>query len=177
MTEEDRQKLLAITQVLEFLPGKEVDEDRLQKYMFALRNVRFEDLRVGCVRALEECKMQPSPAELKELAGLGKREAERMWLLVYSKLNRYEGGDFGPTVNAAIRAIGGWGNLCTCPHGLMETKRKEFISAYMDLTAFPPTEAEGKPFYGRNGGEPPRHQLPEAPNLRQLEGGKRQLGT
>lgn len=90
-------------------------------------------------RALRETDFMPSPHELRQLAGEEQIEAKaiRAWVTVLhsiSAVGAYQSVDFGPQVNAVVRAMGGWSELCSRDsEDLREWGRKDFEATYRRL--------------------------------------------
>lgn len=90
----------------------------MEFYWRALKDLPLDAVKRGLAVCARECRFMPKPAEIRERAGGSKLEdrAALAWLSVSKALalGHWTGVDFAdPTVNAAVRMIGGWHKLCT----------------------------------------------------------------
>jgi hypothetical protein len=95
--------------------GQEATKAILHGYWLGLNDLGLEQVQIAVAKAIRTCKHAPKPAELRELAGCGKENAEdlafRAWTeaLDAVSLGPYRHIDFDDKcVNAVIRSMGGW---------------------------------------------------------------------
>ncbi len=143
------------------LHGKEVSPVLLGLYWEALRDLTAEQFREATGRALRECKFLPKPSELREFVGATtKADAPLAWTVVRAALRKHsytQSVDFGPLVNAVIRAMGGWQSLDARPTAELDVwGAKEFERLYALYAVKDPAELSGGALRGAFGGVPIR---------------------
>jgi hypothetical protein len=140
MTEKDRPEFLSMLAVASETYGRELSTAAVQGYWIALCDLSLEDVQRGAYGCLRDPgrKFTPTPGEIREKAQPGSNPAdqsETMWGKVFGAIGsvgRYRSVDFGdPAAHAAIRAIGGWIELCSRDtEWLCDWGRKSFCDAY-----------------------------------------------
>lgn len=135
--------------------GREADEPTCMAYEIGLSDLPLEACRQAMMRAMRECKFMPSPAELRELAGVvtAKSRVVLAWDAFDSAVQRhgyYDSVSFDdPVLNATIRNLGGWQRVCDLPAEQYETFfRKEFDRVYLALLQTGVTPEQGAPLLG-----------------------------
>jgi len=151
---------VAVTTLSETLPPRQpLTKAGAQGYLIALKVLTADEVGTALGRALSECKFMPSPAELLAFAGKGgaKDLTFRMaqaWEAVVWAMNRYDytdSVDFGSLVNAIVRNMGGWVQLCnkTVPQLVWERKKfEELYAAYVEKSDYGDS---GRPLLGSMG--------------------------
>ena len=117
-------------------------------YWDSLRDVELEDAARAVAAAIANDTQWPTVARIRQLAGLGAPSSERLaldaWRAVRAAMSahgRYRSIDFGPTVNAAVEALGGWVALCERTDDDLEAfVRPQFMRAVGAMAA-PPADA------------------------------------
>ena len=151
--------LCALGAVLGVEPGRAV----LAGYWQALVDLELADV----LRAIDEAARTtdatygrlPLPAKIRELAaGDTGALAARAWEAVEAAVRRYGTGrsvDFDDRrINAAVRSLGGWGELGRTPVDKIDWKRREFVAAYRAYCVSPPPAEMRAALPGHYGGEP-----------------------
>ena len=108
-------------------------------YWLGCEGMTDADLSRAASRALRECSRMPDAHELRKLGG--EVQVDTAATLAWSKVLRaisqygaYKSLDFGPVVNATIRSLGGWVELCSRDSDdLREWGRKDFERTYVRL--------------------------------------------
>jgi len=157
--------------------GRVVEPAMLKGYEVGLSDLTDEQLAAGTSRALREAKFMPSPSELRDLAGRSRKaDIAIAWEAVRAAMDRYDytmSVDFGPLVNAVVRNLGGWVELCGKSIPQLVWVRKDFERVYEAFASTEHASLHGEPLRGAFGGEPvriaiggvtPPLQLPPAPN-------------
>jgi Domain of unknown function (DUF6475) len=122
----------------------------------------IDQFKQACAKCAARCKFMPKPAELLEAIGEGGAKdltfrIAQAWEAVYGAMNRYDytdSVDFGPLVNAIVRNMGGWEQLCdkSIPDLVWDRKKfEELYAAYVEKTSLGDS---GKPLMGRFRTEP-----------------------
>jgi len=128
----------------------EATEALLMGYWMGCKGIPDDEFTKSIERALQETDGMPSPHQLRMLAGEEQVETKaiRAWATVLRSIGAvgsYQSVDFGPLVNAVIRAMGGWVELCgRDSEELREWGRKDFEATYKRLA--------GSQFLGEMGG-------------------------
>ena len=103
-------------------------------YLGALRHLEPETFRAAVTRCVLECRHFPRPAEILALTGeTPEDEALAAWSVVLHAartVGRYESIDFGPVVNAAIRAMGSWIRLCEGAEEELHFRQRDFATVH-----------------------------------------------
>ena len=142
MTPEDKPDFtVAITALLETLPGREPSAATIRGYWIGLKDLPLEAVQRAAAKAIRTCRFMPPPVEIRELAGEGSDEqrALQAWTVAsdaVSSVGAYKHVDFADGVsNAVIRSLGGWPTFCARFTSADAEKwvRKEFLSAYKGL--------------------------------------------
>jgi hypothetical protein len=154
-------------------------------YQMGLEGLPLEDIERAVARALRERKFMPKPSELRELAG--EMTPETRAVIAWSAVKRavHSVGAYGcpdfddPVVNATVRNMGGWVELCGRDADTFETfTRKDFERVYRRLydvaeslgdRAAPLRGIFDQPAVRIKVGLPP---LTQAPQLQAMAGGK-----
>ena len=113
---------------------KDLSADGLRLWVDALADLTVEQVERGirCYMRDPTTKF-PTPAEIRRYAGVEDR-AETAWDAVRRAIG--SAGAFASVtfddqlVNAAVRAIGGWIDLCDTRPDEMKWRRRDFIEAY-----------------------------------------------
>ena len=118
-----------------------VDADGLRMWIDAFSDLPAEAIELALRRYNRECSDHPTPAAVRRYAGVAgltdEQRAQVAWRVVRSCAARY-GAYYAisfddPIIHAAIRAIGGWTNLCTTQIDEMHWKAKAFCEAYVSV--------------------------------------------
>lgn len=118
-----------------------VDAAGLRMWIDAFSDLPTEAIELALRRFNRECTDHPNPAAVRRYAGAaGLSDDQRAlvaWRVVRSSVLRY-GAYYSisfddPIIHAAIRAVGGWVNLCTTQHDEMQWKQKQFVEAYISV--------------------------------------------
>jgi hypothetical protein len=118
--------------------GIDPNENMVLGYALALSDLTDDQLQNGFVRALREVDGMPSPAKIRELAGVtvdSDTKAVDAWGDVLKAIPKgsYVWPDFGDQrINATIRNLGGWPNFLSRLDGAEGEKwaRHEFLKTY-----------------------------------------------
>lgn len=161
MQNRDREAYVVAMNALCGMFRVEPSEPFLDGYWMALQDVSIDDVRAAVVKAARTCQFMPPAAELRKLAGAGAEQASiDAWNGVVNairKFGAYESVDFGPTVNAAVRAVGGWRRLCTADSAELHAFiRREFAQALEALSAVAEASLDGAPLVGQHRTPPVR---------------------
>lgn len=118
-----------------------VDADGLRMWIDAFSDLTPEAVELALRRYNRECSDHPTPASVRRYAGAAgltdEQRAMAAWRVVRSTILRY-GAYYAinfddPIIHAAIRAIGGWSQLCATPTEEFQWKAKEFVAAYVNV--------------------------------------------
>jgi hypothetical protein len=141
-TESDLEEFIRFLTALAASFGREADEPTCMAYEIGLSDLPLAACKAAMMRGMRECKFMPSPAELRELAGVQKPQQRAV--LAWEALDGavcdhgyYRSVDFDdPVINATVRNLGGWERICSL-EGDEYTKwfRKEFERVYLALMA------------------------------------------
>lgn len=111
-------------------------------WLSGLRGLSPEQLITAVDRYNRECSQRPTPAGLRRYAGAvglnDEQRAEVAWRKVFETMQRY-GAYFAidfkddRIIHAAIRAIGGWSNLCKTQYDELHWKEKDFKAQYVSI--------------------------------------------
>lgn len=132
----DKPKFLTLLQALCATKRVEATAALQLGYWIGCNDLTDEQFRQAATRAVRECEFMPSPNELRRLAGEDQVEAmaTHAWtqvLKAISAVGSYQSVDFGPLVNAVVRSMGGWVELCgTDGDELRKWGRKDFEATY-----------------------------------------------
>ncbi len=117
---------------------KEINQSRLEAYWLGLSDLTLEQMKSATQAALRHCKFFPSPAELRQLAGVGTGDdaafkAFAVVLKAIDRLGPWKHVDFSDRfINATIRNLGGWPTFIArfnCGES-EKWARQEFCKAY-----------------------------------------------
>ena len=122
----------------------------------------LEQFKSACSKAAASAKFMPKPAELLEAVGLAgaKAMAARVaeaWDAVRGAMDRHDyttSVDFGTLVNAVIRTMGGWQELCEKTVPELVWVRKDFERLYEALAEKPLDQLNGSYHLGAFKGTP-----------------------
>lgn len=135
----DRVRFTTLLQALCAAKRVEATEALQLGYWLGCQGLSDDDFTKAIERALRESNFMPSPHELRALAGEEQIETKAIhaWATVLRSIGAvgsYQSVDFGPLVNAVIRSMGGWVELCgRDSEELREWGRKDFESTYKRL--------------------------------------------
>jgi len=122
--------------------GRDLDEPTFEGYWDALQDLSIEDFALACTRARRERKFFPFPVELRALSGEIKPECRAIhaWHACArsaASCGAWESVCFDdPLINATVRNIGGWRQLCQkSGDDFSVWARKEFERVYVQLCA------------------------------------------
>ena len=155
---------------------KPMPRERMAAYFQLLQDIPAEDFRQGVQRLLNERVYSnvPSPAELRQAAQGGRRNIDaqarglRAWQAVTEafRFGSYRTVTFtDPLVNAAVRAVGGWVELCECDNREIAFRERRFLQHYSSLMATGTHAEQCRPLQGiiaqQNGRDGYQDRLPE----------------
>ncbi len=162
MTDTDRREFTELMQALAASFNRESSVAFLTGYWIGLNDISIQALKTAAAAALQSSKFMPSPAELRELAGVIR--AEDRALLAFGYLDKavrlhgyYHSVDFDdPIMNATINALGGWEKVCDTPDSEFDSFfRKRFIEHYAAYARHGVTAEQAAPcigYYDRTNG-------------------------
>ena len=115
-----------------------VTPDSLRMWLDALGDLTPEQLQLCLRRFNREGGEFPNPAAVRKFAGDGEASIDDRALLAWASVRRsisrvgaYESIEFDDRIiNAAIRNMGGWINLCDMTPEDATWREKEFVAAY-----------------------------------------------
>lgn len=120
--------------------GKTASTAMFEVYRIGLQDLPFEAVERATMVAIRTCKFMPTVAELRELSGEMKASdrALKAWMAFQQAVvhyGAYKSVDFDdPTINATVRALGGWEHVCGMSAAEFDTfLRKNFESVYVSL--------------------------------------------
>ena len=163
MNATDREEFfMALTMMFETL-GREASEAQVEGYWIGLSDLEFPDVKRALGRAIRECrKFVPTPAELRELAGVDSPESAAVlaWMELQKaiRIGPYSHVQFrDPVITATIRAMtGNWAAMCgRFAEGESEEKwiQKDFVRIYSVFASRGVGEEESAPLAGLSTGE------------------------
>jgi hypothetical protein len=135
----DRARFATLMKALCAAKRIEATEALLMGYWIGCQGLTDEAFAQAIGRSLRETDKMPSPHELRRLGGEEQAETRAIhaWATVLrsiSTVGAYQSVDFGPLVNAVVRAMGGWVELCgRNGENLREWGRKDFEATYRRL--------------------------------------------
>jgi len=142
-----------------------------EAYALALEDLTVEQIQFATKRALQTCKFMPSAAELLELSGYlsPADRAELAWAVVGDAMRQhgfYKSVDFDDaTINATIRALGGWAVFCEQADGadFQQFTKARFAKTYAAYCRAGVSAEAGAPLLGNFATENRRlgHAAPE----------------
>ena len=146
---EKSKRFLTLLNALMATKGIEPNESMVLGYALALSDLTDEQLQTGFVQSLREVDGMPSPAKIRELAGVNigsDTKAIEAWDDVQQAvpIGSYKWLDFGDQrINATIRNLGGWPNFLQRLDGAESEKwaRHEFLKTYAAIGDNPSAEA------------------------------------
>jgi hypothetical protein len=118
-----------------------VTGDSLRLWLDSFQGMPLEAIESAIRRFNTESDQRPTPAAVRRYAGAAglsdEQRAQAAWRVVRSTILRY-GAYYrinfdDPIVHAAIRAIGGWTQLCNTASEEMHWKAKAFVDAYVSV--------------------------------------------
>ena len=140
MIDAERQEFATIMAALCAAFNKELDEPTLQAYWMACEDMPLSDFRLGATRCMREMEYLPKPGHIRRSGGA--LTPESRCVLAFEVMSRAvsEQGAYAsvcfddPLINATIRNMGGWLEICNSPadkfNGLL---RKDFERIYRAL--------------------------------------------
>ena len=145
MTEKSRQEQIAeCVAILAEAFRQRVSETTFQSYDIGLSDLDVGDIKRAVVRAIRECQFMPTVHELRKLCGAGASSIDMKdrpfaaWQAVRDAIRRvgcYDSPNFAdPVINAVIRALGDWVNVCDTPTDEMHWLEKRFCQVYLALS-------------------------------------------
>ena len=157
--------------------GREADEATCFAYEIGLADLPLAASKSAMTRAMRECKFMPSPAELRELAGVQKprERAVLAWEALdnaVAEQGYYRSVDFDdPFINATVRNLGGWERVCEM-EGEEYSKwfRKEFERVYAALCATGIGPEQAAPLLGHFAKQNSGNGYPVAPPVKVVTG-------
>lgn len=115
----------------------------VRTYELGLSDLDINAVNRGVFAAIRECQFMPSVHELRKLAGAAETQINAKdrpllaWQAVrgaFSKVGAYDSPEFDDAViNATIRELGGWPQLCDTPSDEMHWLEKRFCATYSAL--------------------------------------------
>lgn len=157
--------------------GREADEATCMAYEIGLSDLPLASCRNAMVRAMRECRFMPSPAELRELAGVQKPKdrAVLAWEALDAAIvehGYYRSVDFDdPVINATVRNLGGWERVCDLPaEEYSKWFRKEFERVYASLAAVGVGPEQSAPLLGYYAKQNSGNGQPIAPPVKIVTG-------
>jgi hypothetical protein len=117
MANENQRKVLAITALAELF-RRELTEPALDMYIMALDDVPASAIEQAAVRCRKSSRFMPTPAELRELAGVASPEDRALQAFAALEIGSwrfgcYKSPDFDdPLINATVPMLGGWERIC-----------------------------------------------------------------
>ncbi len=134
---DELERIVGLLTALAAAKGRELDEAALLGYELGLDGLSVQDIERAVRRSLRESKFMPSPAELRELAGVlsPEQRAELAFAALDEACKRY--GPYrsvkfdDPLINAIVRALGGWVRACELDfEEFHKWYRRDFVRAY-----------------------------------------------
>lgn len=132
-------------------------------YWMVMEDLTEGEMAKAAKATLGSCKFMPSAAELITFSGRGRSaafSAAEAWGAVRAAIDKHDyttSVDFGPTVNAIVRNLGGWLRLCDLTREDLDVwTRKEFERIYLEFADKDPGILHGEPLSGAFGGAPVR---------------------
>jgi|GEM_PF-2842383 len=143
-------KLMPVDELVTILAeatGRSLSDAALMAYQVALSDVPLPALNAGFLRLLRSTKFMPSPAEIREAAGMASGDVPSKdrpllaWEAVRRAIRRVgpnESPNFAdPVIHAVLRSMGGWMQVCDWTTNEMPWRETDFKAgylAYMNLT-------------------------------------------
>ena len=133
--------------------GRTRTESTVEAWAIALSGLSIDQVRTGVTRAMSECEQLPAPVVVRRFAtGASEQEANRAWEIAVqavSKVGYVKGVNFeDSTINATIRAMGGWPSFCLSFERESEVWiRKRFLDVYASWVRRVDAES-GAPLHG-----------------------------
>lgn len=140
MLDSDRPEFAECISALAVAFGKVADKSLLNCYWLFLADVPLADIVSGALRAGRTLKFMPTPAELREMAGVATARSRGLlaWVVVSraaADIGSYRSVFFeDPIINAVIRSLGGWPRVLSLGGEEFDKwARMEFLKAYESL--------------------------------------------
>jgi hypothetical protein len=176
-----KQRFVAAMAVLSETFNRPLSDGAVEGYWLVLNDLSSEDLGRAIKRALSEAKFMPTPGELLTFAGHDQRQAQaaliaQSWEAIRTAMRKYgytTSVDFGSLVNAVVRNLGGWLELCAKTIDELVWVRKDFERLYEAFSAKPLDGINGDPLRGQFGGAPVRIAIGGVVAPLQIADGKR----
>lgn len=177
MENHEREKFAELVTALAAAFGRETEKATFVAYMIGLEDLPLTAINTAIGRAIRECKFMPSPAELRELAGVQKprERAVLAWEALdnaVAEQGYYRSVDFDdPFINATVRNLGGWERVCEM-EGEEYSKwfRKEFERVYAALCATGIGPEQAAPLLGHFAKQNSGNGHPVAPPVKVITG-------
>ncbi|GIV51589.1 MAG: hypothetical protein KatS3mg038_2110 [Candidatus Kapaibacterium sp.] len=136
--------------------GRDPSETLISAYVWALDDLGEESIEQAVKRALKECRTMPTPAELRELAGVRRPEDQALvaWETAMRAVQRvgfYKSPDFADAlINATIHNLGGWRIFVQRCDDAEDQKflRMDFIRTYASFARCGPPPGSTGPLQG-----------------------------
>lgn len=149
------QAILHVVAVLCEAFGRKPSPMTYEAYGMALSDLPDKAVRDAAGRAVREAKFMPTPAELRQAAGVLSHDdrALQAWLTVEQSLSLgpYRHVDFADrAINAAIRSLGGWPTFLARLTDAEAEKwaRTDFLKSYASLARAGFGDEQGAPLEG-----------------------------
>jgi len=138
---ESNDRIAAAVSALAEAFGRELTDAGLTLWVRSLNDLAPESIEQAVMSAVQSSRFMPTVADIRELSGVARHEdrAALAWVAVekaVSRLGAYKTVNFDdPTINAAIRSLGGWPVVCGKPADEFEKwTRAEFVKTYAALS-------------------------------------------
>jgi len=123
--------------------GKPMPDQQVEAWYLILGELTVDQLRRGIIETIRHHQFAGFPPVGTILANAGATttvadEAILAWASVRDAIGRvgaYDSADFGPTVNAVIRDLGGWPTICDTLTADLQWVEKRFCGAYRAFSA------------------------------------------
>jgi hypothetical protein len=119
----------------------EVNADSVRMWLDAFADMPVDQIELAFRRFNREHEGHVSPAAVRKYAGTAgltdDSRAQVAWRSVRKAVGQY-GAYYSiefddAIIHGAVRAIGGWCNLCKTPHSEMQWKAKQFVEEYVSI--------------------------------------------
>lgn len=145
MTNDDAKEFARLMVAAGEMYGREVSRELMRMMFDALADLPIQDVKRGIkahVNSPDGGQFFPKPADIRrQLVGTAKEQAAQVedrgsvaWAAIQYQIRRV--GSYGTLkledrqALAAVKAMGGWSDLCHTQADKMEWKRKEFLRLY-----------------------------------------------
>lgn len=133
--------------------GRNRNANAVKGWARAMSGLSWDQIEYGFQRAMQDCEQLPAPAVVRKFAlGSSPDQAARAWEVAckaVSAVGYVKGVNFqDQTINAAIRAMGGWSKFCrSFDKGKEGFLRRDFLEAYQAWVAKTDND-NGRPLKG-----------------------------